>query len=255
MKKYAKLLLVLVMSLVLFTGCGMKQNIEMNISNDENVSLSLIIAMDNEMIDAMLNSNSEEKSDSNSISDAKRWEYLDSSSNDMPADYKKEKYDVDGYKGYKYTIDLGKLSDITKDSASEKVNLAKISSGEKITDKVLFIKDGDTYKSNMTYQVENETDYSSYTSAGANIEINYVINLPEKAKSSNADNTENDGKKLSWSLLKSNDINVEFNVKKNNTVLYIVIGCIAGLILIVCVVVIILSKKNKKTNNEIKKEQ
>ncbi len=207
MKKIFKFLLIFTLSIYTLTGCSLKQYLEMNITEDENVSMSIIIAMDNEMIDNMINSDNiildgENNIDSKKqeISDEQRWEYINESSNDFSDKFKKEKYDIDNFKGYKYTINLGKLSDISIEKAEDKIDLSKIFNGEELQSRSLFIKNGVVYKSNIKYSNSEKNNYSNYEKYGASFNINFVINLPQKSISNNADNIENNGKKLSWDL-------------------------------------------------------
>ena len=248
MKKFGKVLLVAIMTIFMVTGCGLRENIEMNIDKDENVSMSIIMAMDNEMIDSMLSmqnmsSDDSETTEKPAVTDEQRWQYIDSSIDKISDKFTKEKYNEDNYKGYKYTINLGKLSELSVDSSSEKIDLSKLFNGEELNSKSLFVKNGDKYTSNMKFASDSSTNYSSYESSGAKFEINYVMNLPEKPISNNADSTENDGKKLIWSLKEAKDFNVEFSLKASNNIVFIILGCVAGAILIIAALLFILNKK------------
>ncbi len=79
------------------------------------------------------------------------------------------------------------------------------------------------------------------------MEFNYVVNLPEKALTNNATNVSNDGKTLTWSLMKSQISNIEFSFElKNMTNYYILYGGIAAAVIIVIIIIISLIKKGKK---------
>ncbi len=263
MKKLSKVLLAIIVTVFLFTGCSLRENIEMNISADKNISMSIVMAMDEDMIDSMLTADGTLTKDK--ITDEKRWEYIDKSVDKMDDSYKKEKYNQDGYKGYKYTIELGTLDDISTTSSDKRVDLSEAFEG-KFKGNNLFIKEDNTYISNMKYTVEGDNDYSQYESMGAMFDLNFVINIPNQAKDYNADKLENEGTRLTWSLMKSADIEFKFDLdskannndtkeankendsKNNNTI--IIIGAVIGGILLIAIIVliIVLSKKNKNNN-------
>ena len=96
MKNKLKLILVGILSLVLVTGCGMKTNIHMDIKANKDVKVSMTVAMDDELIDAMINSGDESKT-SATITDKDRWAYIeDGLKNDDMEGYTQTKYDKDG---------------------------------------------------------------------------------------------------------------------------------------------------------------
>ena len=63
MKKLKKLL-VFTLCILLLTGCTMKQQYGIKINSDKSVELSVILAMDNELIDYMIASDEEDSSSS-----------------------------------------------------------------------------------------------------------------------------------------------------------------------------------------------
>ena len=52
MKRKVKSLILLLVAVVLLAGCTMKENLNMKIASNKDVKVSIIIAMDDEMIES-----------------------------------------------------------------------------------------------------------------------------------------------------------------------------------------------------------
>lgn len=298
MKKTLKTLVAFIVAVLLLTGCAMREEVGIKVTSDSKLSLRMLIAMDDEMIDTYLtikeNPEYMQAEDPSDIkvkehTDEERWAFLDSDemkseTGDMD-DFKKEKYEKDGYKGYLYTRELGTLDEISSTSATSRVNIAGGDSGD-LENQILFIKSGDVYKSNMAIKSEaSDTDLSQIKDLGGTIELNFVLDLPVKPNSSNADSTENNGKTLKWNLLgSSKNIEFEFDLKsgsskddkedekdpkkdekedkkdkkkskesdddedeeKSNVLLYVGIG--GGALLLVVIIAVVVASTSKKKN-------
>lgn len=86
----------------------------------------------------------------------------------------------------------------------------------------------------------------------ANMEMNFVVNVPYKAVESNATTINNDGKELTWNLLLVEDKTLDFKFDLYNmTNIYIVVGI--GLAVIVLIIVFIVKKIGKNNSNSNKK--
>ena len=268
MKRIVKSAMILIMTLVFLVGCTMKENIVFKISSDKKMTVKLIVAMDDEMIDAMINMGedssafSEEptKKEQKKHTDEERWKYLNEGDNKMsepPEGFKSEKYEKDGFKGYVYSKEVGTIDDVSKESASERYNLLDSSKDEKEDDndessdvdmesllkETLFIKKGNKYSSNMTLKSEQSASTADYEKYGASFDMKFVLELPNKPISNNATSVSEDGKTLSWDLLKNGDIDVEFELGGSNILLYVGIGAVA--LIVICGIVFALKKKGK----------
>jgi hypothetical protein len=280
MKRLSKLLLVSVLSVVLVTGCKMKTSMEFNIDK-ENTNINLIMAFDDEFIDTMLAY--QENPDAISgdpatttvptHTDEERWAYIESGSwtsmGDVSDDYKPERYEKDGFKGYSYSIPVGKLDDISSETATERVDLSQLFNGSEINDDaVLFIKNGNTYTSNMSYTVSNDTTGMEGVSAEQMAEafdISISFNLPSEAAANNATTVSADKKKLTYSLLETKNIDFSFTLDDGKAVVptntstesskkdvlsdkmvYAIVGVVC--LLAIAVVIIIILTRGKKNN-------
>ena len=216
MKKTLKTIIALVAAVVLLTGCGMKTESGFKIESNGNIKVQIIMAYDNEMIDAMLTYQEDQNaSDIKTHTDAERWAYIESddSGMDTPDGYKKERYDQGGYKGYLLTQDLGHIDTVSSTSASSRVDIGSL---DDFKGQVLFIKNGDTYKSNMTIKKAADTsEYSEYESMGMVIDMKFVVELPGRPISSNATSVSTDGRTLYWDMTKTGDIDFEFTLSGN----------------------------------------
>ena len=128
MKNSLKVVLALVMALVVLTGCKMKNLSEINISADEKVNLKMTMAYGNETIDQLININSES---SGEHTDAERWAYLEESESEENKEYKRERYEVDDYKGFTYSTEVGTLADLSVDGKDVEVDLDKLVENKK----------------------------------------------------------------------------------------------------------------------------
>ena len=218
MKKTLKTIIALIAAVVLLSGCGMKTQSGFKIASNGNIEVQMIMAYDDEMIDAMLTAQENPEAESiKTHTDAQRWAYIESDDGGMsssaPAGYKKEKYDQDGFKGYKFTQDLGHIDTVSSSSASSRVDISSI---DDFKGQVLFVKSGDTYKSNMTIQKGADTsEYEQYESQGMVMDVKFVVELPSKPISHNATEVSSDGRTLSWDLTKTGDIDFSFTLNGN----------------------------------------
>ena len=259
MKKIKNLILAIIMILTL-TGCSMKAEYNMEIREDKSMDFSIIMAMDNQLIEGMLSMENMEGTDESAepkvYTDEEKWLFLESmfegDSEDEteegeknPEDYgfTKEKYEVDEFKGFKFVKKINNIDDISGDTAN-----FKLENFEEISDKVVFVKSGNKYKASFVLENENEE-----SAAGADVmfDIQFAVTLPQEAISHNADKVSEDGKTLTWNLLdeKSQQIDFEFSLTKNNTMLIIGIAVFAiGLLAVI--LVIIKSAKSKKKKED-----
>ena len=252
MKKFGKVVAVLIAAVVLLGGCTLKEEFTFKIKDDKHVEAGVVVAYDKEMIDGLM-SMSDTSLKKEDITDDMRWAYLEKESKDedkTPIEGATiTKYSEDGWYGYIYSKDIGTLDELsTEDKNAEKVDIN--SSG---LDKAkLFIKDGDKYKSNM-YIDKTSSDYkqmSSYKTYGAE--------LPNKAISNNASEVTNDGKTLKWNLLEADNIDFEFEFAKkgiSKTLIAIIAIVVVVIILIIALIVVIIaivvaSGKKKKVENK-----
>ena len=284
MKSKIKSLVLLLVAVVLITGCTMKENLNMKISSNKDVKVSIIIAMDDEMIDAMISmkesgSLNPDESEKKTYTDEERWKYLESddSALEVPDDFTTKRYDKDGFKGYVAEKNLGSIDNLSTTEAGERQNIVSDSDDEFFVGK-LFIKDGTKYSSNMKIDLGDEAqDMSSYESYGAVFDMKLVIEFPKVPLSHNANEVSSDGKTLSWNLLKNQDVDFTFDFgkngkvtdtktddikkppvekqEKNNMTLYIIIGAVIGLLLVIIVVLVIVLLVVKKKPQPVIVEQ
>ena len=275
MKKIRKIL-ALVLVVILMAGCTMKSEAGLVITEDGKINSTVTVAYDNEMIDGLLSMNEmgnmeEEQQEQKTYTEEERWAFVEQ---DKPEGA--IRYEKDGLKGITSTQELGTLDNVSATSAPARVNIVESQDDESdetegtefaLKDKILFIKDGNKYKSNMTIDLGEEVQQmESYKSMGAIFEVNFTITLPVKPTSNNATKVSEDGKTLTWDLLTTKDIELEFELsgaekeatkedKKEssssdtNPLIFVGIGA-AVLVVVVIVVVVITSSKKKNANNQ-----
>ncbi len=201
--------------ILLFAGCEMKNEYGIVIDSDKDVSIQIVSAMDDELIDSMLGMSDSENEDENSeektYTDAERWQYIESNMEDHEG-YTKEKYEKDGFKGFVFKKNLGNIDDLSSDS-EEDVSLEEIEEDSKI-----FIKKDGKYTLNVKNDDENEAEMEEYKDS-VGFDISLTVTLPNKAISNNATEVSSDGLTYTWDLLKEQNIELTFdfdNSKKNH---------------------------------------
>ena len=235
-----QIFLFLVIGLIL-TGCTMKAEYGIEIDSNKNVKLQFIVAQDDEMIDALMDmGNTDDTEQEKKHTDAERWAYLESSQEEDSdfKDFKKAKYDKDGFKGYVYTMDFGNIDNLVADS-KETIDIDSIDADSKI-----FTKDGETYKLNVKLSNDETSQMEQYAEQVA-FDVKMKVTLPTKAKSNNA--TTVNGTTYTWDLTKASsiDLSFDFNGSSSNKTLLIV-GIAA--VVVICICIFLITKKKKAQN-------
>ncbi len=268
--KGLKLMLIMVLMISL-TGC-VKLNTTMQITK-EDVKISSIIALQDSLYEMGGNTESNQEE----VEEYKK------------AGYTVEEYKQDGYTGYKLTKSLGTLDSLSKDGKETEVDLTELITGEKAKLENLFYVDGGVYHAKflmdtdgLTNDLENEMntdnsteeenssdftedenssdfssedDFSGLTGDDfdadqlmSSFDLKFEVTLPSEAISHNATKVSDDKKTLTWDLTKED--NIEFSFKANNSMAtYIIIGCIAGIVVAAAIIIVIINKNKKKKHN------
>ena len=232
MKKF----LFLLVGLVLLTGCGMKGGYDLVIKSDKTLDFSFFVAYDDEMIQALMltQSGGEEVP---TYSDDDIWNFLESMNGEAPEGYTMERYDQDGYRGFKYeATNIGNIDEVT----GEGTPIDIIDMDSSTDDMIMFTKNGNNYVSNIVYSPISEAEGQE-----ASIEIQFTVTLPTKPISHNATTVSDDGKTLTWNLngTESGTIDFEFNFSSFPILMVSLIG--GGILLLAIIIVIIIVKKSK----------
>lgn len=233
-----KKILSLCSVILVLCGCGMKAEYNMNIKSDKSMDFAVIIAYDDELIDAMI-SMDESKEE---YTEEEGWQMLEDSmeSENSPENYgfTKERYNEGEYHGFKYVKTISNIDNIS----SEQANF-KLEEFEKISESILFVKSGNKYKAN--FELSSEEQENNSQGADIGIEMIFTVTLPREPISHNAATVSEDGKTLTWNLTEKGVQNIEFEFSfTDNTMLYI--GVAASLVLVVTIVSIIIYKNKKK---------
>lgn len=225
MKKNIKKTLTILILIILLTGCALKMNVNMTIAKNKNIKASILMAMDNQMIDAAITASKTDDipnniSDIKEYTDKERWDYLESDDSPLTQDFKDfelQKYDKDGYKGFIATKDLGSIDELSTTS-KERQNILGT---DDAFDEKLFVKESNNlYSSNMKVNIEDsESELNTYKSYINALNFKLIIEFPNIPLSHNADEVSTDGKTLTWNLLDSKDIDFKFDFKKSGKII------------------------------------
>lgn len=239
MKKSFKVLCTMLV-VFMMTGC-MKFNMNMTINKDKSMDLAFTVALANSMMEG-----------TNGADSSQLQKMKDNG-------YKVEEYSDNSMSGYNISTKIDNIDDVSTEEDTM-FDINKIFDGEKLSDiftvkKGFFkntytVKIGDEASDNsqdeniMTYEsgiLENNEDMLELLNS---MDINFTINLPNKAISSNATSTLNDGKTLIWepSINAISSENIEFSFELYNmTNIYLIIGIVA----IIIIIIILIVKKRK----------
>ena len=220
--KAISVMFVLIMTMFCFTSC-LRFRTSMRIKNNGRADLAIIYAYHS----MLLGDNGLDSLDDV----AKAFE---------DEDWTVKEYSRGDYQGYTFTmsdVKVSDLEDIFNSDAFEKIGFG----------------DFDLTRKGLTYTIDwevNSSDQfrdesitpSDLSAYGGFMEI--VIELPSPAKSENASEVSNDGKKLTWELLEEDEVELSFTLI--NTGLIITVAAVAGVLLISAVVVVLLIVLKKK---------
>ena len=223
--KKGKYLIILGLILFLTSGCEMVATYETTITKDKQVNQKIVLAVDNEMLENLLsmqNPNSNQE-----FTEEEKWEMLDEMLDEENQDYEgytKERYETTDLKGYAFTKNLGNIENLTGDTINFSLE------DEPTENIIMFTKKGNNYFTEFEAGEPFDTDDTDQYNIDYTVE--YIVTLPTKAINHNATTISEDGKTLTWDLTTPiNTISYEFAFA-NNTILYIIIGGVAVVILL-----------------------
>lgn len=284
--KRIKYLFAAIIGVMLFTGCAIKLDVNMEISKEGKVNFGLIQAFDRELLTNMMNMGGSETTYTDDELKQFLQQSLEESEEGESSDldiYKQKgftatEYVDDKFLGYKFSAII---DNIDKVSASEE-NVFNFSDMSELTGSIqeqkLFKKDGNQYIAHFVFDpasssaLDTEDSESDGTDDSTDDQMEQYLNmieqiytftltLPKTPISHNATTVSEDGKTLTWNLSKDakTDINFTFVLEEAKTPvvatdndsslgLYIAIG--AGVLaLIVIIIVLITSKKEPSNQN------
>ena len=248
MKKTVKILGV-ICALLLFSGC-MKYDIDMTINSDKSMDLKYINAYSKELLESLSQNNQ-----GGNLLDESKFE------ESKKEGYEVSNYEDDKFKGFEIKKHFNSIDEVSTEEDID-VDLNSNEGGKKF---FKIIKDGNKirykakYKtseaSSLAGQGDSYKDNEEYSKYFENMEFKFILNLPTKAISNNANTVSNDGKKLEWDLLNLQNGTIEFEFElQSSSNLVLIIGIVAGALVLIGVCVFIFinkNKSNKKTVDDI----
>ena len=214
MKKTISMIALLLITIFVITGCKIKEDVSVKITENKKVSIEAIIAYDDEALDSFLSmSNTEEVSGEKVYTDEERWAYLEQSINLEEVEknnYSYEKYEDEEFKGYKLKLPETDIDSVTTTEEIDEISFDNIAQEAK-----LFTKKGNEYifnsASENSAQISGDMDSDS-------LKFQLTFSLPQPAKENNATEVSEDRLTYKWDLTKTNKINLVFELpeKGNN---------------------------------------
>lgn len=222
MKKTIGLIAMLIIALVMLTGC-VNINYELKVNSDGSGDISYLYTFSKESLSSLgvtaqdMIGNSKQKAEE--------------------SDYKTELYEDDNVSGFKASKHLKNLS--------EDFSLQEAFDSQYVTDSN---KNEFTFEKNMfetTISQNSEINLESMKDIASAVTMKYTVKLPSKVKESNATEVSKDGKVLTWDLKGGETNKVEFTTTTIN-ILPIIIICVVVVLLIAGIVLEIIFYKKKK---------
>ena len=266
MKNNIKLLLIGLLCLGMTTGC-MKANVEMKIKADKSMKISTISAISDELFKMAEESGSDAGSFS-SISDEELEDY-------RKRGYEVEDYKENGYTGVKVTKSIKNIDEI---SSKEPSNDSIMNIFEENPQKQYYfvVKLGffkNQYKAvfktqELTSEVPDTSTYENVDSdelgldteqikeLTRSMESKFVLTLPKRAISNNADVVSEDGKTLTWNFIQDNPketIEFEFELINRGSTYSTIVG--VSLLILLIIITLVSTRKPKKKTNPVKIEK
>ena len=255
MKKMEKTLKVVFVMLMVFvlSGCT-KINAVMEIQPNGVISYSSLLAFNEEVVG------------DNEILSADKISALNQ------AGITVTNYNDKGMKGVNLAIKDLKIRDVSSDKETDNYDLSAVINNYEEA-KLFKVKKGffkNTYSAKFDlgdYSLDDLSNLANYLNATEDEEsaelleklekykgteeVTFTVKLPYKAISNNATDSKNDGKELSWNLLKADEfgtINFEFSLYNITNIFMIVL---LAIVVIVVVVFIIMKKNYNVTKNNV----
>lgn len=282
MNKIKKLIGIIMCALVL-TGCELKYEGKVEITEDGKMDMSVIMAYDRELVSNLIymekNSddllgNGNTTPDETDVPEASITEirkYLEDNKPEEQDGLEVSRYERNGYYGYQMSMKIDNIDEVSsKDDVesslfdvlgNEDDDTTSNDKDEKI---MMFKKDGDTYYAK--YKINDDSNNSSSMNLSMlDVNLEYTVTLPTKPIKHNADTVSEDGKTLTWQLdgLDSEIENIEYSFKLKDTISSAANGSglntemimlIAGIVIIVIIIIVVLvlfARNNKKLDKSL----
>ena len=225
MKKTIGLIIILVIMLIILTGCA-EVNYEVEINKDGTGKISCSYEISKEDLGdkaALLQAaatSMKEKVEENG--------------------YTVEMYEDDQVSGFKGSKTL---NDITTEYSIEEVFEVYENFGEKYVEDTE--ENGIKIEKTLFKTIYSQKAEVDLTEIGTEINMEYKMKLPATVKTNNANNVSEDGKTLTWEIKTGEVNNIEFVAEQINILpIIIIVAAVVGTIVIVVTVIIILKKKH-----------
>lgn len=262
MKSVKKILLILV-GVLLLSGCTFKNTNNMSIDKEGKFDYSFTVTLDKDTLTTIIQSENENAE----ITDEAMLKYMDNMNYPFLEGLEKTTVSDDEYIGYKYSYNIDHIDKLS-DEKTNQVNLNFYSQTQKLKDLKLFKKIDNKYQANFVFNLNNEEiltksdditpsdDIATTTDDKIDLnKINFItefsVTLPYKALTHNAESMTNEGKTLNWSI----DVNKNETVKFTFSLLHIElikqIALIIGSVIILLALMLVIARKKKKKTKKI----
>ncbi len=257
--KKIKNIVIMLLGIALISGCALKYDGKVNITEDGVVTLEAYAGFDKELITALMSFQnmdleSEEEVESEEPTDAEIKEFMEKEFKDENGQEGEVTIDGDFY-GYKMSKTYANIDDI---STSEDVVFELYDNEDDSSEKrYMFKKEDGTYYGNFVFDASDEEGSNSSSLQMIDSDMTFTVTLPLASINDNADSKSNDGKTLTWNLdaAEKKNITFSFRLKEDKGLLFtsnldirtiMKYGGFALISIVIIVIIILFAKKTPK---------
>ena len=262
MKNVKKILLILI-GVLLLSGCTFKNTNNMSIDKEGKFDYSFTVTLDKDTLTTIIQSENENAE----MTDEAMLKYMDNMNYPFLEGLEKTTVSDDEYIGYKYSYNVDHIDKLS-DEKTNQVNLNFYSQTQKLKDLKLFKKIDNKYQANFVFNLNNEEiltksdditpsdDIATTTDDKIDLnKINFItefsVTLPYKALTHNAESMTNEGKTLNWSIDVNKNETVKFTFSLSHIELIKQIVLIIGSVIILLALMLVIARKKKKKTKKI----
>lgn len=230
MKKVLSLATIMVIALIVLTGC-VDVNYEVTLNKDGTADVAYVYGFDKATLEQMGTTAEDMTSEMKQNAEASEYEI--------------EAYSDDKVEGFKAKKHVENPADISLEEAFE----GYVTDSEENQFKV------EKKGSKTTYSQNANIDLTSMdTTMASMVTMKYTVNLPVKAGKNNADEVSEDGKTLTWNLTAGEENIIEFEATSSSSAVTIAIIVVVALVVIGIAVAVVVVRKSKKGKSKDKSE-
>ena len=225
MKKTIGIIAILVLALIVLTGCSINVNYDVKINKDGSGDISYIYGFSKDTLENLQTSAEDLVANMKEQAETSQYttEYYEDDS-------------IEGFKATKHLDDISKEFSLKEAFGEEYVKEDENKNGIIITKNL--------FKTQIIQ--ETEVDLTSMKDIQTVVEMKYTVELPVKIKASNANEVEKNGKTATWNLTPGEVNKIEYTASGINLLQIVILILLIAIIVAALVYYFVFFKKKKE---------